>query len=257
MAEFDLVAAEFERHRALPDAATEQIRKAVLSILEPPRASLLDLGAGTGRLGRVFVSAQVRYVGVDSSYAMLNRFRLSTPGTSELLTALVQADGCCLPFGNDTFTGVLLAHVLSASRNWQDLLTEACRVLDSKGVLILAQRVGPVTGVDAQLREQLRQILARMGVEMPEAGRMKNDARTWLASVAKSQEHSVAASWKTNCAPRDFLKRHSTGVRFSSLLPAIQEESLRRLSEWAIETFGSLDVAFAEDYRFELDAFRF
>lgn len=257
MAEFDLVAAEFERHRALPDLATEQIRDAVLSILEPAGASLLDLGAGSGRLGRAFVSGPVRYVGVDSSYAMLNRFRLSTSGTNDLLPALVQADGCLLPFGNHTFAGVLLAHVLSASRSWKDLLTEACRVLESKGVLILAQRVGPVTGVDAQLREYLRQVLALMGVEMPEAGRMKNDARTWLASVACSQEHRVAARWKTDCAPRDFLKRHSTGVRFSSLPRAIQQESLKRLSEWAIERFGSLDMSFGEDYSFELDAFRF
>src|SRR6202171_6022624 len=189
MSDFDLVAAEFERHRALTDLATQQITEAVLSLLKPAKVNLLDLGAGTGRLGRAFFNAQVRYVGVDTSYAMLDRFRVNSKSRNGSCPSLVQADGCFLPFGDGTFTAVLLAHVLSVSQNWQELLAEACRVLDSDGFLILAQRVGPANGVDAQLRGQLKTILARMSIEMPEAGKMKRDARTWLGIAANSQEH--------------------------------------------------------------------
>ena len=152
---------------------------------------------------------------------------------------------------------MLLAHVLSVSQNWQELLAEARRVLDSDGFLILAQRVGPPNGVDAQLRDQLKTILASMSIEMPEAGKMKRDARTWLGIAANSQEHVVAATWKLDCSPRDFINRHSTGARFSALHRDLQQESMRRLSEWAIGKFGSLDAFFTEEYRFELDAFRF
>ncbi len=257
MSDFDLVAAEFERHRALPDVATQQITESVLSLLKPGKINLLDLGAGTGRLGRAFVSAQIRYVGVDISYAMLDRFRLNTKSTNSLLPLLIQADGCFLPFNDGTFSAVLLAHVLSVSQNWKELLAEACRVLDSDGFLMLAQRIGPPNGVDAQLRDQLKTILASMKIEMPEAGKMKRDARTWLGNVAKSQQHIVAASWKSDCAPRDFINRHSTGARFSALPQEVREESMRRLSEWAFGKFGSLDRFFTEEYRFELDAFRF
>ncbi len=257
MSDFDLVAAEFERHRALPDVVTERIKEAVLSFLDPARSSVLDLGAGTGRLGRAFVNAQVPYVGVDASYAMLDRFRLNSISINGPVPSLVQADGCSLPFRNTTFTAVLLAHVLSVSQNWQELLAEARRVLDSDGFLILAQRVGPSNGVDAQLRDQLKTILARMSVEMPEAGKMKRDARTWLGTAAKSQQHLVAATWNSDCAPRDFINRHWTGARFSVLPQEIREESMRRLSEWAIVTFGSLDNSSVEEYGFELDAFRF
>jgi ubiquinone/menaquinone biosynthesis C-methylase UbiE len=257
MSDFDLVAAEFERHRALPDVATQQITESVLSLLKPVKVNLLDLGAGTGRLGRAFVSARIRYVGVDTSYAMLDRFGLNTKSTNVLFPLLVQADGCFLPFGDGTFTAVLLAHVLSALQNWQELLAEACRVLDSDGFLILAQRVGPANGVNAQLRDRLRAILASMKIEMPEAGKMKRDARTWLGNVAKSQQHIVAANWKSDCAPRDFINRHSTGARFSALPQEVREESMRRLSEWAIEMFSSLDALFTEEYSVVLDAFRF
>jgi len=141
MSDFDLVAAEFERHRALPHLVTEQIRDAVLSILNPATANVLDLGAGTGRLGRTFCNAQVRYLGVDVSYAMLERFRQSARSTNSLLPLLVQADGSSLPFSDDTFTAVLLVHVLSVSQHWQELLAEACRVLDSDGFLIQRCRI--------------------------------------------------------------------------------------------------------------------
>jgi ubiquinone/menaquinone biosynthesis C-methylase UbiE len=257
MSDFDLVAAAFERHRALPDVATQQIIEAVLSLLKPAKVNLLDLGAGTGRLGRAFVSAQISYVGLDASYAMLDRFRINSQSVNGWYPSLVQADGRFLPFSSDTFTAVLLAHVLSASQNWQELLGEARRVLDSDGFLILAQRVGSARGLDAQLREELKTILGSMNVEMPEAGKMKRDARTWLGTAAKSQQHIVAATWKSDCSPRDFINRHSTGARFSALPVNVQQESMRRLSAWAVGRFGSLDAPFAEEYRFELDVFRF
>ena len=38
------------------------------------RARLLDLGAGTGRIGRPFVAAGDDYVGVDLSLGMLREF---------------------------------------------------------------------------------------------------------------------------------------------------------------------------------------
>jgi ubiquinone/menaquinone biosynthesis C-methylase UbiE len=257
MSEFDLVAAEFERHRALPDAVPGQIREAVRAIVSPSVLNVLDLGAGSGRLGRAFIAARDRYVGVDTSYAMLDRFRLTTQSANDSHPSLVQADGCFLPFRDDTFSAVMLAHVLSASPNWRDLLAETCRVLEPNGFLILAQRVGPTNGIDAQLRKQLRTILTGMSIELPEPGQVKTDARTWLMSIARSKQHLVAARWKSDTAPRDFLKRHATGVRFAALPSDVQKESMQRLSEWAVEKFGSLDASFAEEYDFELDAYQF
>jgi ubiquinone/menaquinone biosynthesis C-methylase UbiE len=258
MAAFDLVASRFERHRALPDAATQQIRDVVLSILGPVGgAAVLDLGAGTGRLGRAFLIAKDRYVGLDRSFAMLGQFRITSQAMYESHPLLVQAEGSLLPFRNASFSGVLLAHVLSASPSWRELLVEARRVLDTGGVLFLVQRVGPADGLDARLREQLKTILAAMDVEMPEAGRVKSDARTWLVSISASHERVVAARWMVNCAPSDFLERHSTGVRFAALPLEVQRESMRRLGEWAASTFGGLDASFAEEHAVELDAFRF
>jgi hypothetical protein len=52
-----------------------RIRAALLILFNSlPRPQLLDLGAGTGRIGRAFVSASDEYVGVDLSLGMLREF---------------------------------------------------------------------------------------------------------------------------------------------------------------------------------------
>src|SRR5258705_13776305 len=72
---YDAAAPSFDRHRALPDGVPEAIRATTLAaIAASPRPRLLDLGAGTGRIGRSFVAAGDDYVGVDLSVGMLRKF---------------------------------------------------------------------------------------------------------------------------------------------------------------------------------------
>src|SRR5262245_19871481 len=84
MSSFDITAADFDRHRALPDRVVEMVRSAVLTAiaarsdgiaLKSARRRLLDLGAGSGRIGWSFVAACDDYVGIDLSYRMLQAFR--------------------------------------------------------------------------------------------------------------------------------------------------------------------------------------
>ena len=58
-----------------------------------PRPRLLDLGAGSGRIGWPFVAANDDYVGVDLSLRHVAGFKQRAPQV-----ALAQADGCALPF---------------------------------------------------------------------------------------------------------------------------------------------------------------
>jgi len=54
---YDAAAATFDRHRKLPEGLAQAIRGAVLRALDLMRPRLVDLGAGTGRIGRAFVEA--------------------------------------------------------------------------------------------------------------------------------------------------------------------------------------------------------
>ena len=75
MSTYDVVAPTYDEHRALSDGVVELIRAATLEASGPsPRPRLLDLGAGSGSIGRAFVVAGDDYVGVDLSLGMLRQF---------------------------------------------------------------------------------------------------------------------------------------------------------------------------------------
>jgi len=251
MSNFDQVAVQFELYRTFPPEVIKQIQQAVAAESSSTGGRLLEIGAGTGRFGRQFVIAGCAYFAVDSSHEMLREFAVRIPDSK-----LIQADACALPFPNQTFSTVLLFHFFGASSSGEDLFAEAARVLDHDGVVIVGQRVGPTAAIDAQMRAELRNILTTMKVPMSEPGSRRDHAQLQFESVAKSHKTIVAASWKADSSPDDFVKRHRTGAWFSALDKRVQDESLARLSDWAIARFGSLEARAPQEYKFQLDVFR-
>jgi len=249
MAGFDAIASTFDQHRALPPGVPEAIRTAVWhAVGASVGARVLDLGAGTGRIGKAFVEAGDNYVGADLSFAMLREFLV--PGRTPMLA---QSDGELLPFREGTFHVVLLMQVLSGARNVRRLLAEAGRMLAPEGALIVGQTVAPPDGVDAQMKDRLREILAGLGVEAHRRGH--GDALDSLAARARRRASVVAARWISDRSPRGFLERHRTGSRFAALPEKIQHNAIEQLAVWAGLHFGSLDAAFSESYSFELEVF--
>jgi SAM-dependent methyltransferase len=263
MSPFDAAAPHFDRHRALPDGAAERVRGAILAALASgsdgagaagARPLLLDLGAGSGRIGWPFVAAGDDYVGVDLSYGMLQAFagRRNT-GTR---TVLVQANGCALPFGAAIFDAVLMVQVFGGLRGWRRLLDEGRRVLRPGGALILGHAATPAEGVDARMKQHLVTLLAERATR-PERQNTREDAGRYLAAIASTMTQLVATSWSAERSPRMFLDRHAGGARFSRLPRAAREDALRKLAVWAQTQFSDLDAAFPETHRFEMRLFRF
>ena len=250
--DFNANAAVFERHRGLPGAVAEAIRSAVLALfpgsLQP---TILDLGAGTGRIGRAFIEAGDYYIGLDSSFTMLREFS-SRSGAS-----LVQALGERLPFRDHAFDVVLLMQVLSSIPDWLLLLDDANRVLKPGGVVIAGQIIADPAGMEAQLKSHLKQALEEMGVGPPESEGRRAAALAWLQEQAVRHQRMTAISWVQTRTAREFLARKPTGHRFAQLAPAVQEAALARVSVWAISVLGSLDAEYPERQEFELNAFQF
>src|SRR5690242_5933039 len=90
---FDPVAAAFDHHRELPEGVAEGVRAAIWSRTHVSPTRILDVGAGTGRFGKVFVANNDFYVGVDLSHGMLHEFRNYSANA-----CLILADGRQLPF---------------------------------------------------------------------------------------------------------------------------------------------------------------
>jgi len=246
MSVYDAVAPEFDRRRALPDGVAEIIRDTVLRSGLPSRPRLLDLGAGTGRIGWPFVLAGDDYTGADLSYGMLHVFAERHPGAT-----LVQADGSRLPFPDAAFDAVLLVQVLNKVEGWRGLLTDTIRVLRPGGIVVAGRVAAPDDGVDAQMKDRLAAILDSMNLH-PYRGKFREDAMGWLSRTLPDPKIVVAASWTAGRTPRGFLERHAGGARFSVLPEPVKQEAMHRLSVWAAERFGSLDTVCHEDFRFEL-----
>jgi ubiquinone/menaquinone biosynthesis C-methylase UbiE len=252
---YDATAASFNRHRALPDGVAEAIRAAVMAAAGgAQRPRLLDIGAGTGRIGWPFVAAGDDYIGVDFSLGMLREFigRAEWNGAS---ARLVQADGERLPFPDASFDAVLLMQVLSAARHGRRLIAEAGRVLQPAGCLIFGRTVAPDNGIDARMRQHLAESLDAAGVH-PYRKKSSDDALSWLAGNAHDSRIVTAAAWRAERTPRAFLERHATGARFSVLPAPAQNIAMLRLRDWAVTAFGSLDAVSVEPFRFDLMIYR-
>jgi ubiquinone/menaquinone biosynthesis C-methylase UbiE len=243
---YDTMASDFDRHRPLPDGVPETIRDAILRSGLPPQPRILDLGAGSGRIGRSFVLAGDDYTGADLSFGMLRAFADRTP-----CPRLIQADAARLPFPDGTFDAVLLIQVLSRASGWRDLLTDAMRVLRPAGRLIVGRVVAPDDGIDAQMKSRLAAILEGMDLH-PYRNKPRNDALSWLAQQLPDPTILTAATWVAERSPNAFLTRHGEGARFSVLDPAVKHETMCQLAAWASQRFGPPDTAFPEHYSFEL-----
>jgi ubiquinone/menaquinone biosynthesis C-methylase UbiE len=259
MSAYDAAAPTFDRHRPLAAGVAEAIRTAILGTLDaspPPR--VLDLGAGTGRIGRAFVAAGDDYVGVDLSLGMLREFvRLArSVGGAALAPRLAQADGLRLPFADAMFDAVLLIQVVGAARSWPGLLAEARRVLRSGGALVEGRTAMPEDGLDAQMKRRLASLLEDMGVAAYHK-KGEQDIPHSLASAARSDTRVVAAAWTADRTPQGFLDRQPTGARFSALPEETQKKARDRLEKWAEATFGSLDAMFSEQHEFRLRVLKF
>jgi ubiquinone/menaquinone biosynthesis C-methylase UbiE len=250
---YDALATEFDRQRTLPDIIARSVRNAIVTEADlGERPLVLDVGAGTGRIGWPFVAAEDFYVGLDLSLGMLCQFAGRTgPGS-----LLVQGDGTALPFASASFDAVILVQVFSGTGDWRRLAAEACRVLRCSGVLVTGQTVAPEDGVDARMKQQLACIVESLGVP-PYQRQSGEQARNWLRQSATTTRSLTTGKWTDQRTPRRFVERHQNGARFAALDAEIRQQALDRLQAWALAAFGSLDTMFNETFCFQVQFFRF
>ena len=112
-------------------------RRAVVRTV-PMGGTVLDLGCGTGLLGRRLASRAQAVVGLDTSAGMLAAARRRAPAVR-----LLQASAFRLPFADRAFDAAVSAFVL---RNLQDLegaFVELARVVRAGGVIALVDITEP------------------------------------------------------------------------------------------------------------------
>jgi SAM-dependent methyltransferase len=150
------------RHGAViaDDAARQLARAASLS----SGSRVLDLAAGTGRVAIPLTALGCRVMALDPARPMLDELARKSPSLS---IPCVIGDGARLPFASARFDAVVIARLLYLVPEWKALLTEARRVLTPDGRLLHEWSNGDADEEWVQIREKIRVMFEREGVENP------------------------------------------------------------------------------------------
>ncbi|HLZ68454.1 MAG TPA: class I SAM-dependent methyltransferase [Dehalococcoidia bacterium] len=190
---YDAQATVYDRRTALDAAAARSIAAAILAIVGD-RRTVVEIGAGTGELGRRLAARSGRYFGLDLSRPMLARFRAKL-GAGAAGVHLMQAE-CNGPWplrsgAADVVIAVRVVHLLAPAV----LAAEARRVCRPGGVLLIGRVRHDEHGLRERLRRERRRLFAERGVGLPgaEAGSRRVLARCTAAGATPLGKHTLAA----------------------------------------------------------------
>jgi methyltransferase family protein len=226
----------------LPEADCQAIAGAVLALAGArPGDRLVEIGAGTGMIGRWFLEHAVRYVGVDLSRGMLEVFR-RRPGAEK--AGLVQADGArTWPLPDGAARAVFSSraiHLLPLELVVDELFRVGAR---DGAACVLGWVERRPESVKARMSKEMQRRVKERGFPVRSAG-----SRRVLAACrqrgAVELPKTVVVSWPVRHVPRESIVnwRAKEGLGGVVLPPGVQDEVLRELESWAEEVFGDLDA---------------
>lgn len=250
---FDAQAAEFDRRVGLPEKDCRGIAAAVLSLAGAEAGDrVVEIGAGTGMMGRWFLDHPVRYVGLDLSRGMLEVFRRRAPSAS-----LVQADGARRwPLPDGSVRGVFSSraiHLLPLDH----VVEELFRVVEPGGALVLGWVEREPESVKARMSREMQRRLRERGFPARSAG-SRRVLQACRERGGMELPKTVVARWPVRHTARQSLDdwRSKEGLGGIVLPPGVQEEVLNELEAWAVEAFGGLDAALETEDAYVLEGVR-
>jgi hypothetical protein len=250
---FDAQAAEFDRRVGLAEKDCRDIAAAVLSLAgAEPGDRVVEIGAGTGMIGRWFLGPAVRYVGMDLSRGMLEVFRRRAPGAP-----LVQADGSrTWPLPDGSVRAVFSSraiHLLPL----EHVVGELFRLAAPGAACVLGWVERRPDSVKFRMSREMQRRLRERGFPVRSAG-----SRRVLEACRERGAHelpkTVVARWPARHSPRQSLDdwRSKEGLGGIVLPPGVQEEVLAELEAWAAAAFGGLDDARETEDAYVLEGVR-
>ncbi len=237
---FDEQAGTFDERTGVPLEARARVADAVVGFAaDAPRATLLEIGAGTGEIGAELATRVGRYVALDASPAMLERFHARAPD-AELVVGDADdrwpVDEVDLVFGSRSLHLLALEHVV----------TELERVARPGACLLVGRVARDPHGPQARLREELQRRLAERDL----GGRRGEErtARLVAACVARGWEPipvREVASWTRRWRASDSLASWAgkRGLAGAEPEDADKRTVLAEVRAWAAAQLGDLDAA--------------
>ena len=106
---FDRAADTYDNTRGFPPSISDLVAEAAIDFIGP-KARVLEVGVGTGRIARPLLARNVHVTGLDLSRKMMSRLlEMLTPGS--LQPALIEGEAVSLPLADSSFDAVISVHV--------------------------------------------------------------------------------------------------------------------------------------------------
>jgi SAM-dependent methyltransferase len=196
---FDRAAEYYDQTRGLPLDVAEQVADQIeLAVGE--RSRLLEIGVGTGRISLPLHRRGRSMVGIDLSAPMLDQYRAKAAAERLAAPAVVRGDATRLPFRDQSFGGVIEAHVLHLIPGWREAVAEVRRVIAPGGVFLTARRLWDRRegrGPRSMARKRHRAILAEWGLRPARVGVHGDDELIGaLTALGGRVEELEPVSWR-------------------------------------------------------------
>jgi SAM-dependent methyltransferase len=201
-------------------------------------ATVLDIGAGTGRVAVPLARRGCHVVAIEPAPAMLAQLR-EKAGGDRIFAVL--AEGSRLPFPSGRFNAVVIARLLYLTPDWRVILAEADRVLAAGGILLHEWGNGQVEEEWVQIREQARRLFEQAGVRTPfhPGVRSEPEVDQPLADLRLVRRGNVELGAGQEITLNEFLRRLEEGELSYvwDVAENIRAECLPRLRRWAEQRF--------------------
>ena len=251
---FDRAASHYDQTRPVFEAFATHGIPALLEAAGP-RARILDVGTGTGRISIPLLERGADLVGCDLSPKMLARLREKLPSAR-----LAQSDAAALPFPEACFDAVLTVHVMHLVAPWREALREFQRVLKPGGSYLNVRTYEPVgASIRVEMRNYWRRWLAEQGLEHTHPGVQSQAALLEEIQLMNGEVREVeAARFSHPYTLREEIGRFEARVYSDSwaVPDDIFEASLEKLREWVSQQYTDLDQKHDEEVRFAFDIIR-
>lgn len=254
---FDGQAKDFEDSAGFEPAVGRSVAQAIVELSGALGDEvILDVGAGTGTIGRHFATLPHRYLGLELSPGMLVVFQQSLdPRPRNMLLAEADCDRSW-PIEERTVSVVFASRVVH-HLNLRHFVEETQRVCRTGGCLLLGRVTRDPDSLPSRLQRYKRKLLADQGFSIGGGEQaVRQVLEACCAMGATALPLTTAARWTRSVTPRQLLdawegKPQLTSSDATKGMRAEQRAAtVSALTAWTRTEFGDLERVheFEQDY---------
>lgn len=252
MISFDDQADSYEARAGLPVAIARAVAGQIADGLAD-EGVVVDVGAGTGTIGRHLVAAGARYVALDASQAMLDVLAASLPTGARATLHVVDADAPW-PLADRSAARILFSrslHQLSIDHARR----EAQRIAAPLGRVYVGRVKKADDSVAERLRRQMQQLLREQGVQGRGGDRAGREfLSAWVAEGGRALPTWQSEPWTESRSVAASIAhwRDKEGLGGRTVEAGTKRAILDALSAWAERELGDVTVPHPVTRHYEL-----